>query len=108
MVCPLVRGDNPRALALALSYVQVDKHGITISYHLHQCFLALREVFCAKDGKGAMHAFRRFQKSVPTGNRAENVCLFRCMYNDLFMQTHYLRKINGIRHEIIQCLIQWF
>ena len=37
MVCPPVRGDNPRALASGLSYVQVDKHGITILYHLHQC-----------------------------------------------------------------------
>ena len=35
--CPPVRGDNPRALASGLSYVHVDKHGITISYHLHQC-----------------------------------------------------------------------
>ena len=35
--CPPVCGDNPRALASGLSYVQVDKHGITISYHLHQC-----------------------------------------------------------------------
>ena len=34
---PPVRGDNPRALASKLSYVQVDKHGITILYHLHQC-----------------------------------------------------------------------
>ena len=34
---PPVRGDNPRALASGLSYVQVDKHGITILYHLHQC-----------------------------------------------------------------------
>ena len=33
--CPPVRGDNPRALASGLSYVQVDKHGITILYHLH-------------------------------------------------------------------------
>ena len=33
---PPVRGDNPRALASGLSYVQVDKHGITILYHLHQ------------------------------------------------------------------------
>ena len=33
MGCPPVRGDNPRAL----SYVQVDNHGITILYHLHQC-----------------------------------------------------------------------
>ena len=37
MGCPPVRGDNPRALASGLSYVQVDKYGITISYHLHQC-----------------------------------------------------------------------
>ena len=37
MGCPSVRGDNPRALASGLSYVQVDKHGITILYHQHQC-----------------------------------------------------------------------
>ena len=37
MGCPPVRVDNPRALASGLSYVQVDKHGITILYHLHQC-----------------------------------------------------------------------
>ena len=30
MGCPPVRVDNPRALASGLSYVQVDKHGITI------------------------------------------------------------------------------
>ena len=30
MGCPPVRGDNPRALASGLSYIQVDKHGITI------------------------------------------------------------------------------
>ena len=29
MGCPPVRGDNPRALVSGLSYVQVDKHGIT-------------------------------------------------------------------------------
>ena len=29
MGCPPVRGDNPRALASGLSYVQVDKHGMT-------------------------------------------------------------------------------
>ena len=37
MGCPPVRGDNPRALASGLFYVQVDKHGIIILYHLHQC-----------------------------------------------------------------------
>ena len=36
MDCTPVRGDNPRALASGLSYVQVDKHGTTILYHLHQ------------------------------------------------------------------------
>ena len=36
MGCTSVRGDNPRASASGLSYVQVDKHGITILYHLHQ------------------------------------------------------------------------
>ena len=30
MGCPPVRGDNPRAVASGLSYVQVDNHGITI------------------------------------------------------------------------------
>ena len=37
MSCPPVRGDNPRALVSGLSNVQVDKHGITILYHLNQC-----------------------------------------------------------------------
>ena len=37
MGCRPVRGDNPRALASGLTYVQEDKHGITILYHLHQC-----------------------------------------------------------------------
>ena len=35
--CLPVRGDNPQALASGLSYVQVDKHGIIILYHLHLC-----------------------------------------------------------------------
>ena len=34
---PPVRGDNPRAFASGLSYVQVDKHVITIVYHQHHC-----------------------------------------------------------------------
>ena len=37
MGCPPVRGDNSRALASGLSHVHVDKHGITVLYHLHQC-----------------------------------------------------------------------
>ena len=37
MGCPPVRGDNPQSLASGLSYEKVDKHGITILYHLHEC-----------------------------------------------------------------------
>ena len=37
MGCPPVRRDNPLAFASGLSYVQVDKHGITILCHLYQC-----------------------------------------------------------------------
>ena len=36
MGCLPVREDNPRAFASGLSYVQLDKHGITILYLLHQ------------------------------------------------------------------------
>ena len=57
MVCPPVRGDNPRALASGLSYVQVDKHGITtcILYHLHQCRPRTSSDIHAKVGKGGIH-----------------------------------------------------
>ena len=44
---PHVRGDNPRALASELSYLQVDRHCITILYHLHQCrSCTSRDVSC--------------------------------------------------------------
>ena len=60
MGCPPVRGDNPRALASGLSYVQVDKHGITILYRLHQCIdLAHQVTFHAKVGKGGVKDFNR-------------------------------------------------
>ena len=46
MGCPPVRGDNPQALASGLSYVQADKHGNTILYHLHQCIpCTSRDIF---------------------------------------------------------------
>ena len=54
MGCPPVRGDNPRALASGLSYVQVDKHGITSLYHLHQCTPCTSRTICAKVGKGGI------------------------------------------------------
>ena len=48
MGCPPVRGDNSRALASGLSYVQVDTHGIIILYHLPD--LAHQVIFHAKVG----------------------------------------------------------
>ena len=54
MGCPPVRGDNLGALASGLSYVQVDKHGLTILYHQHQCYLAHQVIFHAKVGKGGI------------------------------------------------------
>ena len=54
MGCPPVRGDNPRALASGLSCVQVDKHGITILYHLHQCRPCTSRAIFAKVGKGGI------------------------------------------------------
>ena len=62
MGCPPVRGDNPGALASGLSYVQVDKHGITILYHLHQCRPCTARgtnVFRAKVGKGGIKIFNK-------------------------------------------------
>ena len=55
MGCPPVHGDNPRALASELSYVQVDKHGITILYHYISVDLAHHEIFRAKVGKGGIN-----------------------------------------------------
>ena len=47
MVCPPVRGDNPRALAYGLSHVQADNHGITISYHTNwRRLCTLRDMSC--------------------------------------------------------------
>ena len=52
MACPPVRGDNTQALASGLSYVQVDKHSISILYRLHH--LAHHEMFRATVGKGVI------------------------------------------------------
>ena len=53
--CLSVRGDNPLALASGLSSIQVDKHGITILYHLHQCGpCTSQDLLSAKVGKGGI------------------------------------------------------
>ena len=57
MGCPPVRGDNPRALASGLSYVQVDKHGILFHTTYISVDLANHEIFCAKVGNGGINLF---------------------------------------------------
>ena len=59
MGCLPVRGYNPRGLASGLSYVQVDKHGITILYHYISVDLAHHEIVRAKVGKGGIKGVKR-------------------------------------------------
>ena len=54
MGCPPVCGDNPRALASGLSYVQVDKHCITIYTTYISVDLAHYQIFRAKIAKGGI------------------------------------------------------
>ena len=56
MGCPPVRGDNPRALASGLSFVQMDKHGITTLLYTTYISveLAHRKIYHAKVGKGGI------------------------------------------------------
>ena len=56
MGCPPVRGDNPRALASGLSYVQADKHAITILYRLHQCRPCTARVISCQSWSGGYNA----------------------------------------------------
>ena len=55
MAFPPVRGDNPRALASGLFYVQVDKHGITIYTTYISVDHAHHEILRAKVAKGGIH-----------------------------------------------------
>ena len=56
MGCLPIRRDNPQALASVLSYVQVDKHHITISSTFISIDLAHHEIFCAKVGKRGIYS----------------------------------------------------
>ena len=58
MACPPVRrGDNPRALVSGLSYVQVDKHGITTNV-FYTTYISVdlvhHVIFRAKVGMGGI------------------------------------------------------
>ena len=63
MGCPPVRGDNPRALASGLSYVQVDKHGITIYTTNISVDLTHREIFRAKVIKGGINQSKKLNST---------------------------------------------
>ena len=58
MGCPPVRGDNPRALASGLSYVQVDKHGKLFYTTNMSVDLAHHEIFHAKVGKVGINGLK--------------------------------------------------
>ena len=56
MGCLHVCGDNPQALASGLSYVQVDKPGITFFYTTFiSVDLLHHEIFHVKVGKGGIN-----------------------------------------------------
>ena len=80
MGCPHVRGDNSRALASGLSYVHVDKHGITILYHLHQCRPCTSRDIGAKVGKGGI----RLNMRAPTRS-----------FQALFVISLFLDRLRG-------------
>ena len=48
--CPPVRGDNPLALAIGLSYVQVDNHGSFFTTYIH-VDIAYHEIFRSEVSK---------------------------------------------------------
>ena len=48
MACTSIRGDNPRATVSGLSYVQVDKHGITFYTTYISVDLAHHKIMHAK------------------------------------------------------------
>ena len=51
---PPTRGDNPRALASGLSYVQVDKHGKLFYTTYISVDIAHHEIYRAKVDKGGI------------------------------------------------------
>ena len=59
MGCPPVRGDNPRALASGLSYVQVDKHLGTFYTTYISVDLAHQKTFRTIVGKGGIISHSR-------------------------------------------------
>ena len=87
MGCPPVRGDNPRALASGLSYVQVDKHGITFFYTTYICVdLAHDGLFHAKVGKGGIISFIHRNEHVEISNFS---CSLSCTWMTIIDCLYY-------------------
>ena len=64
--CPLVREDNPWALANGLSYVQVDNHVITIYTTYISVDLAHHGIFHSKVGKGGLKYANVILRIIPS------------------------------------------
>ena len=78
MFCPPVRGDNSRALASGLSYVQVDK----IVYTYITIDLAHHKVFRAKVGNGGIKMFIHPKKCI-------RLCLYT--YNHFYINVCFVQ-----------------
>ena len=84
MVCPPVRGDNPRALARGLSPVHADNHGtcITILYYttcisvdralqITRCFVLWSKwVWSGKYNSHTLQTNRRYREEEPQNNNS--------------------------------------
>ena len=57
--CPPVCVDNPRVLASGLSYIQTDKHGITILNYIISVDFAHHEIVLTKVGKDSINAVKQ-------------------------------------------------
>ena len=92
MGCPPVRGDNPRALASGLSYVQVDKHGIKPPRLYVD--LAHQVIFHAKVGKGGImlfthHSSKMQYKNFKTSMRNRPTMGFACFVSWVTFHTNF-------------------
>ena len=103
MDCPPVRADIPRAVASGLSYVQVDKQGIAILYHLHQCRHAHHELFHAEVCKcginGMKYIITCWQIFCPYTHPWPMGCVWSTGQTVIFLKVVMLHiKLMGMKH----------
>ena len=82
--CPPVRVDNPRALASGLSYIQVDKHGITILNYIISVDLAHHEIVLTNVGR-LLRSNTRIICSYLL-KPLKHCCIFMLEYASLYLQ----------------------